>query len=72
MKSAILETKVENLNREVNGEFELDFAFGGVRLCEKSNAYGGLSDVSERMTNAQMSALLDTLYLLARKHNIKF
>lgn len=72
MEKSILNTKLENLNNETNGNFVLLYAYDNVKLCEKINEYGGLDSISDFMNNKEMGTLLDTLFLLARKHNIKF
>ena len=72
MKKSILNTKLENLNNETNGNFVLLYAYDVVKLCERVNEYGSCDGVSDFMNNKEMGALLDTLFILARKHNIKF
>lgn len=71
MRKSILNTKLENLNNETNGNFVLLYACNKVKLCERANEYGGLDSTSDFMDNKEMGALLDTLFILARKHNIK-
>lgn len=61
----ILRKKVENINNSLNlttGRYTLEYAYGGVRLCKYVNEHGGLSDCSERVNNATMAIILDTLY----------
>lgn len=57
----ILEKKVAILNMHSIKEYKLDFANGGVRLCKKSNDYGGLSDISERVSKTEMARILDAI-----------
>lgn len=74
MTNKILQAKVENINLRLglNGEgsFCLTFGCGGVRL-HKMEESGGLSDVSERMTKAEMAKVLDALYDAIARFNLK-
>lgn len=62
MTKTTLAEKVNILNGLTEGTyFCLDYAYGGVRLCKKSNNHGGLTDVSERMTMREMGLVLDSI-----------
>lgn len=62
----VLRNQVKNINDalKLKGEtnvFELDWAYGGVRLC-KALPSGGSSDVSPRVPMSVMSDILSTMY----------
>lgn len=71
----ILRNKVDNINRTIQTtdgtKLDLDYAYGGVRLVKVYTDFGGVSDVSERMTKAQMSVVLDTIYMTVLKFGLK-
>lgn len=58
---AILSAKVEYLNTITNGNYDLDYAYGGVRLVHLTNEHGGVADVSERVSKAEMARILDSI-----------
>lgn len=70
----ILEAKVEFLNSRLGlngaGSFALSFGCGGVRL-HKLEELGGQTDISERMTRAEMAKTLDALYNALVYFNLK-
>lgn len=74
MTNKILEAKVENINLRLglngDGSFCLTFGCGGVRL-HKMEESGGLSDVSNRVTKTEMANILDTLYDVIVRFNLK-
>lgn len=62
----VLRNQVANINNalRLKGEayiFELDWAYGGVRLC-KALPSGGCSDISPRVPMKVMDAILSSLY----------
>jgi len=62
MTKTTLAAKVNILNGLTEGTyFCLDYAYGGVRLCKKSNNHGGLTDISEHMTMREMGLVLDSI-----------
>ena len=61
----ILNIKVQNINSqlELNAhKFVLNYVYESVRLCRETNEYGGLQDISERMTKKEMAKVLDAMY----------
>ena len=61
----ILNIKVQNINSqlELNArKFVLNYVYEGVKLCRETNKYGGLQDISERMTKKEMAKVLDAMY----------
>lgn len=64
----VLRAKLTHLNTltENKAKFDLDFAYGGVRLVKYTNEHGGVSDITERLTQKEMGYALDgiinTLY----------
>ena len=71
----VLNNQVANINRalKLKGEtnvFELDWAYGGVRLC-KACSSGGCSDVSPRVPMKVMNDILSTLYEAIYKMDLK-
>lgn len=71
----VLYAKVDAINRDLSLEsskgFCLEFAYGGVRLCKHYGEHGGLSDISERMTNREMAMTLDALRNSILRFNLK-
>ena len=65
MTKSILRAKVNNLNSKLElngaGEFVLNYAYGGVRLCKLTNEHGGLRDISERVSSGEMGRILDAM-----------
>ena len=60
MTKTVLRAKVEHLNSISGGvKFDLDFAYGGVRLVKYTNEHGGVSDMTERLTIKEMGYALD-------------
>ena len=70
MTKTVLRAKLANLNTLTEGKavFDLDFAYGGVRLVKYTNEHGGVSDISERLDMKEMGYTLDgiinTLYAI--------
>lgn len=58
---AILAAKVQYLNYITNGSYDLDYAYGGVRLVRLTNEHGGVADVSERVGKPEMARILDAI-----------
>ena len=72
MTKAILNKKVENLNAQFNtNQFVLNYAYGGVRLCKTCNENGGITEISERVSNAEMARIIDAISNTFYKFNIK-
>lgn len=67
----ILRNKLDMLNSMCSEKYVLDYAYGGVRLCRSTNEYGGLSDMSERVTQFEMGRILDTVVSIVayKKYN---
>lgn len=59
------------LNLDDNNKFELDFAYGGVRLCKLTNPHGGMSDLSDRVTISEMYEILCTIENTVYKFDLK-
>lgn len=63
----ILRNKVDYLNHLTGLHYDLDFAYGGVRLIRIVNGSGGCSDCSVRMTKSQLADTLDAIeYVVLR------
>ena len=72
MTKAILNKKVENLNAQFNtNQFVLNYAYGGVRLCKTCNENGGITEISERVSNNEMVRIIDAISNTFYKFNIK-
>ena len=63
----ILEQKLNNVKEAMNNsKLALEYyAYGKVRLCQICNEHGGVRDLSERVSNAEMGRILDTMYMTA-------
>lgn len=73
----ILGEKVKYLNyliKATEGQpnsFELEYAYGGVRLCKRCVG-GGYSDLSARVKLVEMAVILDTLeYAILKMELVK-
>lgn len=66
---------INNINSKLNldddDKLALDFSYGGVRLCKYTNAHGGMSDLSERVTVSEMYTILYTLETTVYKFELK-
>ncbi len=62
----ILDRKVETLNTMTKNCFTIDYAYGGYRLSKICNNSGGIADMSERVTAAEMSRILDSIINVLR------
>ena len=75
MSKAVLQEKVNYLNRLVGAEngqpnsFELNYAYGGVRLCKRLEL-GGQTEISSRTNLATMAEILDTVENTILKMNL--
>lgn len=58
---AVLAAKIEYLNYITGGSYDLDYAYGGVRLVRLTNEHGGVADMSERVGKPEMARILDTI-----------
>ena len=58
---AVLAAKIEYLNTITNDNYDLDYAYGGVRLVRLTNEHGGVADVSERVGKPEMARILDSI-----------
>lgn len=73
-----LRNMVEVLNGMLNlrkGEsetwFDLDYAYGGIRLTKCYKDKGGVEDISYRLTMKEMSETLDCLQNAVMKFNLE-
>lgn len=72
MTKTVLNKKVENLNAQFNtNQFVLNYAYGGVRLCKTCNENGGITEISERVSNNEMARIIDAISNTFYKFNIK-
>lgn len=58
---AVLAAKVQYLNDITGGSYDLDYAYGGVRLVRLTNEHGGIADMSERVSKPEMARILDSI-----------
>lgn len=58
---AVLAAKVQYLNSITDGFYDLDYAYGGVRLVHLTNEHGGMADMSERVGKPEMARILDSI-----------
>lgn len=58
---AILDIKVENLNKKLGSKYKLEYFNGSVRLCKVCER-GGLEIISPLTDKRGISDILDTLY----------
>ncbi len=56
----ILNAQVKNINAHLPITLVLNYAYGGVKLCRKVGE--GVADISSRMSNREMSEMLEVMY----------